>query len=184
MWLVGQVNVSACSHLNLMEMPRSGDRGGHQRYLDHTAVLHSWAPPEHTTSCRLTALHFPFPYGLQANVEVSCSPLASSYMLCANTMRGKGGKKNQRKSACPKMEQKGESKKSRAPGCPTQCTMPSLRPHPMDHQDVHHLPPGEAAEAAGTEHCPKLVLKWKVCKSSAEMSISLTGQSSLSLTTT
>lgn len=59
--LGGQVIISACRQLNLMGMLSSGDRGGHQQLLDHTAVLHSQALPEHTASYRLKALYFPVP---------------------------------------------------------------------------------------------------------------------------
>jgi len=121
MWLGGQVNISACSHLNLMERPGSGDRGGHQKFLDHTAGLHSRAPPEHTSSFRLTAHHFPFPHGLHINAEVSCSPLAP-LTCCVQRQWGERRKGKKGNQPISKWSRK-RSQKSRAPGCTAQCLL-------------------------------------------------------------
>lgn len=156
MWLGGQVSVSACSYLNFMETPGSGDRGGHQQFLDHTAVLHSWALAEHMTSCRLTALNFLLLYGLQAG---------SSYMLCANMMWGRKERKTKGNQPVPKWNRKGSPKKELCSRMP--CTVPSAFFKASSHGSSRcpsPSSPGRQQKWQVLSTTPKLVLKWKVCQ--------------------
>lgn len=111
-------------------------------------LLHSRAPPGHTTSWGFTGLHCPFPHAPHADAEVFSSLLAP-LTHCVQMWGGGGeGQEKQTKSVCPKKEHKEESERSRAPGHATQRLLQGLIAWIVT-MSITVLP-GEAAAAAGT----------------------------------